>query len=55
MADETAYAAKLRREAAAEECIMVILNALTAFFDGKANLQVGGVSIRFRKDETTQA
>lgn len=55
MAEDAAYTARMKKDVAADACIMVILNAVTAFFDGKAALQVGGVSVRFRKDETTQA
>lgn len=56
MAEETAYAARQRREAAADECFTVVLDGLRAFFEGRAtihltpNMQGMGQGIRFIKD-----
>lgn len=61
MAEETAYAARMKKEAAAEECFTVMLDGLRAFFEGKATLHVAttigaagssqGHSVRFIKDQ----
>lgn len=51
MAEDTAYAARMRKEAAADEAFVVILEGLKAFFDGRATLHVGGNPVRFVKDK----
>lgn len=61
MAEETAYAARVRKEAAADECFIVMLDSLRAFFEGKATLHVSptigsaypttGHAVRFVKDQ----
>ena len=57
VAEETAYAARMRKEAAAEECVTVLMEGLRDFFNGQAKLVVeplggsvdnlGGRSVRF--------
>lgn len=56
MAEDTAYAARMKKEAAAEECFTVMLDGIKAFFDGRATLHIDsmkpgiGQSVRFVKD-----
>jgi len=60
MAEETAYAARMRRDAAADECITVMIDGIKAFFQGQATLHISsmnpgmGQSIRFLKDKPPQ-
>lgn len=56
MADETAYSARMRKEAAADECVTVMLEGVRAFFSGKATLHIEpmkpgvGQAVRFIRD-----
>lgn len=57
MAEETAYAAHQRKQAAADDCLTVLLDGIKAFFDGRATLHISpptpgmGQGIRFIKDK----
>lgn len=57
MAEDTAYAARMKREAAADECITAVLDGVKAFFQGRATLHIGpmqpgiGQPVRFIKDQ----
>lgn len=61
MAEETAYAAHQRKQAAADDCLTVLLDGIRAFFDGKASLHISatlpgnGTAIRFYKDQSPSA
>lgn len=60
MAEDTAYAARMKKEAAAEECLTVMLDGIGAFFNGRATLHISptvgastmnnGYSVRFVRD-----
>jgi hypothetical protein len=59
MAEETAYAARMRKDAAADECLVVLLDGIKAFFEGRASISLsqsmgagmgGGTLIRFYKE-----
>lgn len=60
MAEETAYAARMKREAAADAAITAMLEGMRAFFEGRAtihftpNMQGMGHGIRFLKDRPAQ-
>lgn len=60
MAEDQAWEARKRRDQVADECAIVFLDGLRAFFSGAATLHVGpmmpghGMSIRFYKDAPAQ-
>lgn len=56
MAEDNAYTARMKREAAADEFIFKVMESMSAFLDGHATLHIApmapgiGQSVRFVKD-----
>lgn len=55
MAEETAHATHLRKQAAADECLTVLLDGVKSFFEGRASLRIGqNGDVRFVRDTPTR-